>query len=573
MKKRPGLGQKVFMVAVVCWGHLVEDVSSQETLSRAAQVALARDLRSTSAKQVMEAVNRLYDVPVEEWDGGLRKALADAVLDEVMRPDDQKVLDDIHQFIAMSDLALDIAFKGDPVVIPTLIRFPPRLRVVIAALYELGEPAFRAVLDMMSSASPVDFADHRTQGVTRVMYSEGLEVLAAFVHYDGVDAFDRETQAELRAITIRTLESPTKGYSLDAGMRLALALGDPEALAAVEALTDRNTIRARGITGSRQINWIERDAKDAVAGRMPVPCCRLPTPYQRPGTLSGTAQMAVARELRGTSAKQVMAAVDRLYDVPVEEWDGSVRQALVDAVLDEMMRTVDQKVLTGDEQFFTMSGLALDIAFEGDQVVIPALILFPEEGSGITAALYELGEPAFRAVLHMMSSASPVHFADHRTQGVTQDMYSAGLDVLAAFVHYDGMDAFDRETQAELRALALRTLESATKWFPLGAGMRLALALGDPEALAAVEALTDRNTIRARGVTDRRQIDWIERDAKDAMAGRMAVPCCGLPTPYRRPSTRPGPAEGQIMPWRSRIPSRDSGGQIQQPQDERDSST
>ena len=279
------LGKKAFLAMVVaCWAPLAAGLSSQETLPQAAQVALAHDLRGTSAKQVMRAVNRLYDVPVDEWDGSLRKALADAVLDEMMRPDDQKVLDDVHQFVAMSDLALDIAFEGDTVVIPALILFPEGGPVITAALYELGEPAFRALLDMVSSASPVHFADQRTQDVTRMMYSQSLDVLAAFVHYDGVDTFDRETQAELRAMALRTLESATMWFPLNAGMRLALALGDPEALAAVEALTDRNTFRARGITDPWEIDRIERDAKDAMAGRMRVPCCGLPTPYRRPST-------------------------------------------------------------------------------------------------------------------------------------------------------------------------------------------------------------------------------------------------------------------------------------------------
>ena len=293
MNRVPGLGKRAFLVMVVaCWAPLAVGLSSQETLSRAAQVALARDLRGTSAKQVLGAVNRLYGVPVEEWDGSLRQALADAVLDEMMRPRDQKVLDDVHQFVAMSDLALDIAFEGDTVVIPALILFPEGGPVITAALYELGEPAFRALLDMVSSALPVHFADHRTQGVTRTMYSDGLDVLTAFVHYDGVDTFDRDTQAELRAMALRTLESATMWVPLRAGMRLAQALGDPEALAAVEALTDRNTIRARGITDPRQINWIERDAKDAMAGRMRVPCCGLPTPYRRPSTRPGMGEEA-----------------------------------------------------------------------------------------------------------------------------------------------------------------------------------------------------------------------------------------------------------------------------------------
>jgi len=110
--------------------------------------------------------------------------------------------------------------------------------------------------------------------------------------------------------------------------------------------------------------------------------------------------------------------------------------------------------------------------------------------------------------------------------------------MLVAFVHYDGVDAFDRPTQAQLRDVARRTLQLGKTPGVLFAGMRMTVVLDDSAAMAAVESLTDEAEIRARGVTDPWVIDWIAEAAKDAVNGQMQrVPllCCGLPlTHYRR---------------------------------------
>jgi len=243
----------------------VADASGQDVPSRAEQAALARDLRSENAERMMEAVYRLYDVPVEEWHSDFRRAVADVYVREEKRDFEQRVISG-DRLVTLGDMVYMMGHAGDPVVIPALLLAPNP--GATKALYGFGEPGFRAVLNMMLSSSPGQFADHPGRGVTSSQYLGGLDVLTMFVHNDGVDAFDRLTQSQLENVALRTLESARTGWLLVAAMPLAVAFDDGVAM--VESLTDTAEIRARGITRPElPVGWIAQKAREALSsGRM-----------------------------------------------------------------------------------------------------------------------------------------------------------------------------------------------------------------------------------------------------------------------------------------------------------------
>lgn len=253
-----------------------------------------------------------------------------------------------------------------------------------------------------------------------------------------------------------------------------------------------------------------------LAGATPAGWAAANASMQDQDVLSRAEQVTLARDLRSSNAEQVMEAAYRIYDVPAEEWDGDVRRAIVDAYMRETKADFEQRILSGGEAL-TLRDMVWDIAFAGDPVVIPALLLTPTS----TSALYELGEPAFRAVLDMVLSSSPGQFAEDMRRGVTPTMYADGLDALVVFVHNNGVDAFDRSTRSQLRDVALGTLQSARRWWMLIAAMPLAVALDDAAATAIVESLTDKQEIRARGFTHPGVIDRIARKAREALSGQM----------------------------------------------------
>ncbi len=243
-------------------GVVVADASPQDVPSRAEQKALARDLRSGDAERVMEAAYRLYDVAAEEWDSDFRRAVADVYVRETKADFARRVLSG-DEALTLRDMVWSIAFAGDPVVIPALLLTPTSPN----ALYQLGEPAFRAVLDMVLSSSPGQFAEDRGRGVTPTMYAGGLDALVMFVDNDGIDDFDGLAQSQLRAVALRTLQSARRGWMMIAAMPLAVAVDDAAAIAMVEALTDKAEIRARGVTHPGEIDMIAQKAREALTGR------------------------------------------------------------------------------------------------------------------------------------------------------------------------------------------------------------------------------------------------------------------------------------------------------------------
>lgn len=110
-------------MAMACWALSLPAISAQEAPSRAEQAALARDLRSTNAERVMEAAVRLFDIPAEEWDDGFRRAVADVYVRETTRNHAQRVVSG-ERLLTLRDMVWDIAFTGDPMVIPALLVSP-----------------------------------------------------------------------------------------------------------------------------------------------------------------------------------------------------------------------------------------------------------------------------------------------------------------------------------------------------------------------------------------------------------------------------------------------------------------
>lgn len=222
------------------------------------QSILARDLRSSDVGEVFAALTAATALPLVEWTPGLRQALVDAIVEEVKRPRGAKVLDDHHQLGALVHQAINIANAGDPVAIPALVIFPVAGRNINEALDALGEPAFAAVLDMVSSFS----SEHQGLQLERRddewMYAHGLNALAYIVSQRGAEAYGREANARMRAAAVRTLASPLHELGIylvvPSAMRLAFALGDPESLGAIAALTDADQIRAQGVTDPQQVS-------------------------------------------------------------------------------------------------------------------------------------------------------------------------------------------------------------------------------------------------------------------------------------------------------------------------------
>lgn len=106
-------------------------------------------------------------------------------------------------------------------------------------------------------------------------------------------------------------------------------------------------------------------------------------------------------------------------------------------------------------------------------------------------------------------------------------MYSHGLNALAYIVSHRGAQAYGREANARMRAAAVRTLASPLHELGIHlvvpSAMRLAFALGDPESLGAIAALTDADQIRAQGVTDPQQIEQLQKRATDVLAGKLVL--------------------------------------------------
>lgn len=268
-----GARRGMSLTAIVVSSFIVP-VSSIPAQERPRSAAIARDLKGTDGAKVMAALSAAGLIPLEEWNHDLRQALADAIVDELKRSRGAKVLDDHHQMAALTRKAMEIARAGDPVVIPALIRFPVGGWKIYEALEKLGEPAFVAILDMISSFYS------ETGGLSLRddddwMYSHGLLALAFFVDHRGADAFGDEARVRMEAAVRRTLNVPLHEVGIHMvvpeAMWLGIALGDSESLEAVRTLTDANEVRARGVTDPQEVEQLRRRATDVLAGRRPLP--------------------------------------------------------------------------------------------------------------------------------------------------------------------------------------------------------------------------------------------------------------------------------------------------------------
>jgi len=109
---------------------------------------------------------------------------------------------------------------------------------------------------------------------------------------------------------------------------------------------------------------------------------------------------ALARNFRSEDGERVMRALVAFQRMPMEERSLELRQALVDALVQE---TRGPRVLAGTEQFASLAGTVLELGKACDPVALPAIVLFPMYGVGVYETVFRFGPLGLDAVLREMS--------------------------------------------------------------------------------------------------------------------------------------------------------------------------
>ena len=232
---------------------------------------------------------------------------------------------------------------------------------------------------------------------------------------------------------------------------------------------------------------------------------------------------ALARDFRSEDGERVMRALVAFQRMPMEERSLELRQALVDALVQE---TRGPRVLAGTEQFASLAGTVLELGEACDPVALPAIVLFPMSGVGVYETVFRFGSLGLDAVLREMSRAN-----------VESNVYRGGLDALAYFADQLGVAALDEATYAAMVGHARRALEfpyfQGSGW-PLSSAILLASVLEAPELMALLPDLAESpEALQARGVAGGRTAEWIHEEAQEAVEGRLV--------PFWRELQRPPP--------------------------------
>ncbi len=253
---RPARGRRSAWAACIALLAVAGDMTAQEERP---QTALARDLRSDDAARVMSAFGSYQRLPMEQRSPELRQALVGTI---IRNHEGREPTYSVKEIQALIEAMLELGRSGDPVVIPAIVLFPQTGKDVYEMLLQFGRPALAGVLGTLSR-----------EHMGSTSYAAALEALAFFVDHRGVEAFDETTYSQMRDHAGRTLalahDSSGSRSSLNPAILLASLLDDPGLQGLIAELAESTSaIRARGIHNQRWVERIQRNAQDALDGRL-----------------------------------------------------------------------------------------------------------------------------------------------------------------------------------------------------------------------------------------------------------------------------------------------------------------
>jgi hypothetical protein len=258
---RPSLLLASILLATALSAH---DASSQVARS---EEAIARQLLLDNREQKMEALIRLQRLGTEPRSPELRSALIRTLGEEnSLRRHRRKAIQRGEQVEPLTDdvygsTAQAVVAMRDPAAIPALAGAVGSGLMVIRALVDFGEPAARAVLEVVDSpgASPQD-VDGALLALRMMLENAGTRPLAS------------ETVREIHRAALQRLHGEQSAVVLRRAIDLALVLEDPEARRIVGILaSDPNEVMARGITDPDLIARTQEHAAQRLSGVPPLP--------------------------------------------------------------------------------------------------------------------------------------------------------------------------------------------------------------------------------------------------------------------------------------------------------------
>ncbi len=168
----------------------------------------------------------------------------------------EPIMDDIYGSVAQ-----EVVEMRDPRAIPALAGAVGSGMMVIRALVEFGEPAARAVLEV------VDSPNTTPQGV-----DGGLLALRMMVENSGIRPLSPDKWERIRRAALQHLTERQSTVVLWQAIDLAVVLDDPDLRRIVQLLaSDRNEVIARGVTDPDLIERIQKEARERLAGVPPLP--------------------------------------------------------------------------------------------------------------------------------------------------------------------------------------------------------------------------------------------------------------------------------------------------------------
>lgn len=243
--------------------------------AQADQAALATQLSSEDRAARLEAAVTAGCLDTAAISPGLERALIRALEREGQVADQRRRGERgfvPHPELA-STLALVVARLGNPAAIEGLTGTLGRSAPAMEALARFGEPAAKAVLDMLSGK--------KGDGVPAL---GGLVTLRFMVERSDEQPLTEVTLQRIHEQTADMLNDPPvdSPAELAGAIDLAVTLGDPQLLTIVDDLaTDTAAVVARGITTPRYVQYVQRRARARLAGEPPTPtCCRWGTTDQ-----------------------------------------------------------------------------------------------------------------------------------------------------------------------------------------------------------------------------------------------------------------------------------------------------
>ena len=192
----------------------------------------------------------------------------------------------------------------------------------------------------------------------------------------------------------------------------------------------------------------------------------------------------------------------------------ALRSALIEVAWEEVRGGTDPAGTALESDFERMMEYYSAVARLRDPAAIPVLVQRMSGGIAYNA-LAGFGEEAFSAVLEKVE-----RMQDQSASTAVNDV-SGGLIVLRFMVEEDSLGP---ESMDGARAIVKKLLSKPRHWRVLGRVMQLAYMLGDPEFVDTLAGFASSPSLISPYVKDGLQIERLQRQAVDLLAGRPPLP-------------------------------------------------